>query len=55
MSSCVSATYVVNLKASRHGASNVNLQYVGESGGHVIVLFGAVVLFFDMFPNHVPS
>ena len=65
VSSCVSATHVFMRKCNHTGylygfspllvRHHVNLQCVGESGGHVIVLFAAVWLFSNMFPNHVPS
>ena len=34
---------------------HVNLQYIGESGGSVIVLLAAVWLFSDMLPHLVLS
>ena len=62
VSSCVSATYVLVHKCNHTGYTyrllvrhHVNLQYVGESGGSVIVLFADVWLFSDMLPRQVLS
>ena len=51
--SAITLVKLVRLLASM--CHHVNLQFVGESDGSVIVLFAVVWLFSDMLPHHVPS